>query len=411
MDATGPQGLSEAEKAIWNAISDSEEGKGGDEKAGKSEQSGKSKKRPYAGMERVGVGVGVSKRCKGGKNRSGKWGGGEREGEISRVIKTLIKEGCAISDRIEFCLDENEGGIFAREDINQGTLLVRIPEHLSIAPEYNYRPERVIKSKVLSFLKQAKELSQFEKTLVHLLHVINTPESPFHSLFLKLLPKSFNTPMNWTKDQKDLVKGTELESSILNDATDEVFKSRVKPKLDEASQALGWKKDVDFELFQWAASVICTRGYHNGSNGPYLLPLIDQFNHSSTVNHTKLNVCNGVFFHIANIDIKKGEQIYTSYGDFSNSQLLHTYGFVEEDNPLKYVSLQAHEIYKSVTKILCASDDQIPEAEEDIKKRIQMAVECKWISDTKRYVFSSKDLTVIPEELLLAISLCFIDDE
>eukprot|EP00954_Amorphochlora_amoebiformis_P010160 795114-Amorphochlora_amoeboformis.AAC.1 len=93
MDATGPQGLSEAEKAIWNAISDSEEGKGGDEKAGKSEQSGKSKKRPYAGMERVGVGVGVSKRCKGGKNRSGKWGGGEREGEISRVIKTLIKEG------------------------------------------------------------------------------------------------------------------------------------------------------------------------------------------------------------------------------------------------------------------------------------------------------------------------------
>ena len=77
----------------------------------------------------------------------------------------------------------------------------------------------------------------------------------------------------------------------------------------------------------------------DGTYAPAMVPFADQINPSSSPN---VNWRGGAdeqgrigFFMRANRDIRQGEQIFTSYPEVPNWQLLHAFGFVDPENTVK----------------------------------------------------------------------------
>lgn len=63
-------------------------------------------------------------------------------------------------------------------------------------------------------------------------------------------------------------------------------------------------------------------------SGPHLVPFADLLNHHPSQYATQLARVGNDFRYYALRDIAKGEQIFATYGQLSDGQLLHTYGFV-----------------------------------------------------------------------------------
>jgi len=119
---------------------------------------------------------------------------------------------------------------------------------------------------------------------------------------------------------------------------EEQFNKIVLPITKE--NPLLWKESVSFENFKRSASIVMSRGFHaEEGNGPFLVPIADMFNHSSISSKrcTSLYFEDGKFKMKAERFIKKGEEVFNTYGDLSSAQLLHTYGFVEPNNPFDSV--------------------------------------------------------------------------
>jgi len=389
--------------------------------------------------------------------------GGRREKAIFNLSDAFKSVGCHVSEKLAFRLDRNEGGVFAGEDIAKGELLVRVPEHATIAPVYAHRPDRVMSdsAKLNTFLASSSltassptsnstssspsssspqprsTMTNYERTLLRLLFERRNAESKFKT-YLDSLPSRFSTPLWWSSEAKTHLKGTEIGSIVLNDQTEKRFFETILPTLEKAKTMFGWEKDPDYEEFKWAASVICTRGYHNGSNGPYLIPFIDQFNHSSISWATKLKCAAGVFLYIAERDIKKGEEIFTKYGDYGNAQLLHTYGFVEMSlageadteracNPFDKVSIGIMDCISEAASVLSETDEQIPIAMQDLTARIGELTAAKITDNSangKEEKIPNSPRLIVPGALDLTLggpslsqtvkellTLCFLDEE
>ena len=79
------------------------------------------------------------------------------------------------------------------------------------------------------------------------------------------------------------------------------------------------------------------RGYAPGTDPRWcfaMVPLADLFNHGDVNCSAGYNVRSQAFEFRAQRQIQVGEEVLLHYGDFSNWELLHNYGFVLTENPL-----------------------------------------------------------------------------
>src|SRR5579885_3520628 len=85
--------------------------------------------------------------------------------------------------------------------------------------------------------------------------------------------------------------------------------------------------------------------------------LFKRFNHSS-VSHTSCLRNEDSFFLNAERNIPKNSQIFSTYGELSNAELLQTYGFVEENNPHDYVMLPRKYVVESAQAFAELTDSE-----------------------------------------------------
>ncbi|KAL3932501.1 MAG: hypothetical protein SGPRY_000675 [Prymnesium sp.] len=65
-----------------------------------------------------------------------------------------------------------------------------------------------------------------------------------------------------------------------------------------------------------------------------MMPMLDALNHKSTATVTcAFDAERNAFVLTAGASVRKGDQVFLSYGDKSNDELLQLFGFVEENNP------------------------------------------------------------------------------
>ncbi|XP_072164344.1 N-lysine methyltransferase setd6-like [Diadema setosum] len=88
------------------------------------------------------------------------------------------------------------------------------------------------------------------------------------------------------------------------------------------------------------------------SRDPMMVPLADALNHIAK-NNAHLNFGKESLTMVAVSDIKKGEEVFNTYGDLANWELLHMYGFAEEhaENCYDTVDIPCRFLYEEVRRL------------------------------------------------------------
>ncbi|MCO5581649.1 hypothetical protein L7F22_035538 [Adiantum nelumboides] len=197
--------------------------------------------------------------------------------------------------------------------------------------------------------------------------------------YLDALPTSFGTPLWFTEEELQELQGTALYNAtkIQLRNLEGLFAGKVKPFAEQVLSSVGaLKREIDFKDFLWANCIFWTRALnipcphsfvfpkqvHSSSNGDGiglkkrvepvksttpdtvwvegLVPGIDFCNHDPRgvakwevdgPEGSTTGVPNSMYLK-ADSHITTNDEIFISYGNKGNEELLFLYGFVIEDN-------------------------------------------------------------------------------
>jgi len=284
---------------------------------------------------------------------------------------------------------DSAGGTVAHEDatrlvmVSKDEVLVRIPMKCAVSGilekkerriqqqdnkesgKYNLIPAspwlRCVRSLMKAKVQSSKECKQDD----------GHGHSNFFTPYIRSLPKSYDTLLNWTDEELEGLRGTVLYDSIIHQSNilhtgadfsislhDDMYKA-IRERWESLKEYLSAdcegesKSTTDISQFVWAIDSISTRGFHmqqsfqsndddndngmiqNGDYyGPFMLPLIDLLNHCSTEDARKgatlkQDPADGSFILCSDRDLFHGEELLHSYGNINSQQQLKTYGFVD----------------------------------------------------------------------------------
>ncbi len=77
------------------------------------------------------------------------------------------------------------------------------------------------------------------------------------------------------------------------------------------------------------------------SIGPMMVPVADILNHIAK-NNAQLQFKKDTLFIISSKPIKCGEEVYNTYGEHSNTDLIHMYGFIEKPGENTFDSVEVN---------------------------------------------------------------------
>jgi hypothetical protein len=289
--------------------------------------------------------------------------------ESTTLASYLCSRGGFVHDDLELfgrSSGERERGVFTVGPIRRGELLLRLPRDAVICACENEDAE-------CGWMpKAARTVSPVLRTALYLMRELALGDGSSWAPYLRMLPCEYDTLEHWTTDELEALRGTSVhdELSGLRDASGSLvgaaeilWTKEIRP-LVEAHPAL-WP-DPSLGAFLRACAAVRTRGFFDaaatgGAAGPYMLPAIDMLNHSRAGQATSLVVERSVertegsaasrsapssessggitrggnsplvFSMRAERDLAAGEEVVHTYDDFSDSQLLLTYGFVSSD--------------------------------------------------------------------------------
>ncbi|KAK8809485.1 hypothetical protein WA158_000428 [Blastocystis sp. Blastoise] len=246
-------------------------------------------------------------------------------------------------------------GIFAIEDIQDGDILMNIPEPMIITVEMGM--ETPI----------GRSVSMNESLFSNIKHVYLSlfllyDKSNFNSLFhhyYRCLPHDLSfIPFNWTQEQVNLLEGS---SVILEN------EERRRMYTDDYSllcQLDSTFKQFSLSIYIWSRLIVSSRnfGIHTPQrDSSCLVPLADMVNHSNNAN------CIWIYHPFSNI-IKSS--IYYSYGAKPNRRYFLNYGFTLINNISDdlYFNCVLHVVF------CLPNEDENYEEKRDIMKAIPFCI-------------------------------------
>ncbi|XP_054908820.1 N-lysine methyltransferase setd6 [Poeciliopsis prolifica] len=254
------------------------------------------------------------------------------------------------SDRVGLVLSEkvclsSEGtvadyGMLAKEDIEEGEILFTIPRSALLHQET---------TKVSALLK--KEKSSLESSsgwvplLLALLYESTSPGSHWRP-YLSLWPgfKALDHPMFWSKEERDkLLKGTGVPEAVETDLSNiqREYTDIVLPFIMRHPEL--WNLNTHtLELYTQLVAFVMAYSFQEpqeedddeddeeqrAPNPPMMVPMADMLNHVSKHN-ANLEFNPDSLKMVSVRRLRKGEEVFNTYGQMANWQLLHMYGFTE----------------------------------------------------------------------------------
>ncbi|KAK3084205.1 hypothetical protein FSP39_010000 [Pinctada imbricata] len=230
----------------------------------------------------------------------------------------------------------------ATDDITHGECLFAIPRSMLLHPG-NCSISRVFEKDPL------KSKSGWAELLIALMYEYTNPESKWKPYF-ELVPnfKKLDLPMFWPKnDRDDLLRGTGVSEAVNRDLDNisTEFHDVVLPYINRHKE-IQWHGTLHKELKFYKQMVAFVMAYSFTENSqdweeqeegegqteatpPMMVPMADILNHVAK-NNTHLSFEKEFLKMVATKDIRKGEEVYNTYGELANWHLLHMYGFAEE---------------------------------------------------------------------------------
>ncbi|KAJ2964450.1 hypothetical protein NQZ79_g637 [Umbelopsis isabellina] len=279
--------------------------------------------------------------------------------KASDTFVTWLKEnGATVADSIAIkdFRSQNAGrGVVAVKDIKEGDLLFSLPRKVLLSEE----------TSELANIPDVKEkLQQLDgwSPLILCMMYESQREQSFWKPYFDILPKEFSTPMFW--DQKDLeeLASTSVIDKIGKEDAETLYKETLLPIIKSHPDVFD-EKVHNVELFHVCGSLIMAYSFHDelavrkrqeidekdrqdetededeDSDDEQeeqgiiaMVPMADMLNHRTGFNNARLFHEPEALQMRAIKDIKAQEQIYNTYGDLCNGDLLRKYGFVDEPN-------------------------------------------------------------------------------
>ncbi|PWA33024.1 hypothetical protein CCH79_00013064 [Gambusia affinis] len=231
-------------------------------------------------------------------------------------------------------------GMVAKEDIEEGEILFTIPRSALLHQET---------TKVSGLLK--KEKSSLESSsgwvplLLALLYESTSPESHWRA-YLSLWPgfKELDHPMFWSKEERDkLLKGTGIPEAVATDLSNiqREYTDIVLPFIMRHPEL--WNPNTHtLELYTQLVAFVMAYSFQEpqeedddeddeeqrAPNPPMMVPMADMLNHVSKHN-ANLEFNPDSLKMVSVRPLRKGEEVFNTYGQMANWQLLHMYGFTE----------------------------------------------------------------------------------
>lgn len=287
----------------------------------------------------------------------------------SNLVSWIRNQGGEIHNALDLeVADKSSRGIKATADIEEGSVLIRLPAKLALDGSGLPTTYEV---KDASGRDDAGErtASPWLRCLTSLLTESagargqatnkNAGDDAINfAPYLNSLPDSYDTLMDessWSnEDVATLLAGTALGTVVTEERKADMMNQRYELSIVPYLQHVGLvaandssNSDSDYEAFKKACACVSTRGFHlqqgdqqkaadtaatNDYSGPYLLPYIDLLNHCTEKKCTTLqrDTIDGAFVMIAERKISAGEEILHTYGTgLTAAQILQTFGFVE----------------------------------------------------------------------------------
>jgi len=173
-----------------------------------------------------------------------------------------------------------------------------------------------------------------EPLMIWLITELTNKES-FWAPYLNLLPQEFTSfPLYWSDEDLTELQASSLRESVLS--TKKLLQQtygRLKQSLLDPNESL-FPNGVTYEQYVWAYCVVSSRAWNYGNNFA-LVPLGDLLNHRSDAGLPGIDATGQYIEVNSTQDYAKGDQVFISYGNKSNAELLGTYGFILENNPIE----------------------------------------------------------------------------
>lgn len=272
----------------------------------------------------------------------------------------------AIYKNVEICQFQDSGyGFKTKEVIEENELWLTVPRSMMLSQE------SCASSAIGALISKDPILSQMPNIslALYLLHERCNPES-FWSPYIKILPDSYDTPMYFTLEELQSLRGSNAFDEAIklcrNVARQYAYFCKI---IKSDAQDLALKDWFTYDSYRWAVSTVMTRQNfvptQDGSNKQLVLvPLWDMCNHSNGKLATDFNPEKDQLESYVFRTFEAGEQLHMFYGNRCNADFLLHNGFVYSENRFDSVAVKL-ELRKS---------DPLYAKKEQLLSRLQIPV-------------------------------------
>ncbi|XP_076590177.1 N-lysine methyltransferase setd6-like [Chaetodon auriga] len=283
------------------------------------------------------------------------------------------------------CVSENGTvagyGMLAKDNIEEGEVLFTIPRS-ALLHHGTTRVSALLEKERSSLVSS----SGWVPLLLALMYEHMSSEShwkPYLSLWTDF--KTLDHPMFWSKEERErLLKGTGVSEAVSTDLANiqREYTDVVLPFITKHPDL--WSPDTHtLELYTELVAFVMAYSFQEpqeeedneedveeekAPNPPMMVPMADMLNHVSNHN-AKLEFTPDSLKMVCARSIHKGEEVFNTYGQIANWQLLHMYGFTEpyQSNSNDTADIPISNFYKVATRgPQCDVDRQLVEEQWEI---------------------------------------------
>ncbi|XP_042352332.1 N-lysine methyltransferase setd6 [Plectropomus leopardus] len=296
-----------------------------------------------------------------------KVGDGLEVSPLQNFLQWCNTVGLVLSNKV--CVSKEgtvaEYGMLAKDDIEEGEVLFTIPR--SALLHHQTTKVSALLEKERSCLESS---SGWVPLLVALLYEYTSSQShwrPYLSLWTNF--KTLDHPMFWSKEERDrLLRGTGIPEAVDRDLANiqREYTDVVLPFITKHPDL--WDPDTHtLELYTQLVAFVMAYSFQEpqeededddddddeekAPNPPMMVPMADMLNHVSNHN-ANLEFTPDSLKMVCVRPIHKGEEVFNTYGQMANWQLLHMYGFTEpyESNSNDTADIPVTNLYKVATQ-------------------------------------------------------------
>ncbi|KAF9904903.1 hypothetical protein BX616_001142 [Lobosporangium transversale] len=208
--------------------------------------------------------------------------------------------------------------------------------------------------------------------------------------YFDILPTEFSTPMFWSEEELLELKGTGAIDKIGKQEAEAAFHEKLWPVISDngalftSSPGNNSEPDLDpkkdnaistfIQIFHRMGSLIMAYAFHDTAPSTdkeeggdmdeemddddedeekinvSMVPMADMLNHKTGHNNARLFHEKECLRMVAIANIQAGQQIYNTYGELCNADLLRKYGFVDVPNPHNIAEISGELVINKFTQ-------------------------------------------------------------